>query len=213
MAYLMGGYKMESILNKNQKKIIVLNDLLYNNEKVDLIINIRYDDACNNGHNTFSITGDLYTAGKRGDKHLICCGCIHDIIEKLAPDYKKYIKWHLCSSEGPLYYLENTLYWANPLKKFNHFVYLVDDEFKIKELLGIFSLEDIEKIKSKYNNIIVETKPETYNREPDLINARKSAIWEDATIKQLQNKKLLLKRLPKLKAEFKKMVESLGFIY
>lgn len=204
---------MESILNKNQKKIIRINDLLYNGQNVDLIINIRYDDECNNGHNSFSITGSLYVAGKRSDYNLICCGCIHDIIEQLAPAYKKYIKWHLCSSKGPLYYLENTLYLANPIKEFTNFVYLVDDEFKIKELLGIFNLKEIKKLKKRYKNIIVETKPRNYNREPDLINARKTAIWENATIEQLQNKKLLLKRLPKLQKEFKKMVGELGFIY
>ena len=27
------------------------------------------------------------------------------------PEFAPYLKWHLCTSEGPLHYIENTLYW------------------------------------------------------------------------------------------------------
>ena len=54
-------------LTKNQKKRIVYKNLNYDGEKVDLIVNIRYDDECGNGHNTFAITGNLYKAGCRSD--------------------------------------------------------------------------------------------------------------------------------------------------
>lgn len=63
-------------------------------------INIRYDDSCNNGHNTFSITVDGRNFG----------GCMHDEIIKVRPELKKFIKWHLCSTDGPLHYIANTIY-------------------------------------------------------------------------------------------------------
>ena len=52
----------------------------------------------------------------------------------------------------------------------------------------------------------------------DFEAARKSAIWFDATDKQLslpseELKELLIARLPFLMANFKKDIESLGFIY
>ena len=52
----------------------------------------------------------------------------------------------------------------------------------------------------------------------DFAAARHSAIWEDATEEQLslpseELKKLLIARLPKLMANFKKDIEALGFVY
>ena len=46
-----------------------------------------------------------------------------------------------------------------------------------------------------------------------LESARKTAIWEDATLEQLQDEELLKERLPNLIEEFIEVVESLGFIY
>jgi len=50
-------------------------------------------------------------------------------------------------------------------------------------------------------------------KEADLEAARSTAIWPDATLKQLANKGLLAKRLPALMTDFKKAVEKLGFTY
>lgn len=76
-------------------------------DTLELDVDIRYDNKCNNGHNTFSITGAL-----RENRRIEACGCIHDIIAKHAPDVAPYIKWHLTTSEGPLHYLENTTWHA-----------------------------------------------------------------------------------------------------
>ena len=48
-------------------------------------------------------------------------------------------------------------------------------------------------------------------KEPDLEAARKTAIWPDATLEQLQDEEQLKARLPGLLAEFRAAVESLGF--
>jgi hypothetical protein len=39
-------------------------------------------------------------------------GCLRDEIAQHIPELAKYIKWHLCSSDGPLHYIGNTAYWA-----------------------------------------------------------------------------------------------------
>lgn len=49
--------------------------------------------------------------------------------------------------------------------------------------------------------------------DPNIEAARNSAVWPDATLGQLQDKKALEDRLPALMAEFKHDIESLGFIY
>lgn len=158
----------KSILVEDQKKEIEILNHTYGGQKVDLIIHLRYDDECGNGHNSFSITGDLYETGKRSERALISCGCTHDEIRAIAPEYTKYIKWHLMSSDEPLHYIANTIFWATTNE---------------------------------------------YNKKPNLKNARISAIAPKATLKQLQNKKWLNKRLPQLRKEFIKAMESLGFTY
>lgn len=50
-------------------------------------------------------------------------------------------------------------------------------------------------------------------KEGNLKAARDCAIWPDATQDQLKSEYALMERLPALMAEFKKDVESLGFIY
>lgn len=76
-----------------------------------IIANIRYDDNCGNGHNSFSITGEIWRQGNQRDCE--SCGCIHDEIAKHFPELKPYLKWHLMSSDGPMYYIANTIYHAS----------------------------------------------------------------------------------------------------
>lgn len=64
-----------------------------------LSVTIRYDDSCNNGHNSFSITGRTSQ----------CSGCIHEEIAKYYPEYVHLIKWHLWSSDG-WFHVENIPY-------------------------------------------------------------------------------------------------------
>ena len=103
---------MKSILTRHQKKTVTKAGITEDGTKCALVIEIRYDDGCGNGHNTFAITGDLYKAGRRTDSSHLAGGCIHEIIEKHAPELAPYIKWHLTSSDGPLHYVANSLYHA-----------------------------------------------------------------------------------------------------
>lgn len=94
----------ESKLTYNQKKEFSKSI----DSKTKIQVCLRYDDQCKNGHNTFSITGSIYENGTR-----VSGGCIHEEIEKYFPEFKHLIKWHLMSSDGPMHYLENTLFLAS----------------------------------------------------------------------------------------------------
>ena len=98
-----------------------------------MVVKLRHDDECNNGHNTFSITGELweserkyYNNGNDGrEKGLISCGCIHeDIMIYFKVTYGPLIKWHLVSDDGPMHYVANTLYHLgyqnNPTPNLGH---------------------------------------------------------------------------------------------
>lgn len=50
-----------------------------------LIISIRLSDPCNNGHDYFAITADMYKPGTKTftDRNWIAGGCLHDDILKV----------------------------------------------------------------------------------------------------------------------------------
>jgi hypothetical protein len=96
-----------SVISKKQVKSFRADYINEQGENETLIAHVRYDDQCGNGHNTFSITGDIRVKN-RWDRG----GCIHEDIAKRLPDLAKYIKWHLCNSDGPTGYIPNTIYLA-----------------------------------------------------------------------------------------------------
>lgn len=103
---------MKSILIKNQKQ--TFNKIIkFDGIPCRMSVTIRYDDECGNGHNTFAITGSIEDLNSRRKDKTIMCGCIHEQIEKYFPEFKHLIKWHLCNSGAPMYYIENTLYHAS----------------------------------------------------------------------------------------------------
>ena len=80
---------------------------------IDIVVKLRYDDGYNNGHNTFSITGDDYENGKaHTQRNVLVSGAIADIIELQIPELAHLAKWHLTSTDGPMHYIENTTYHA-----------------------------------------------------------------------------------------------------
>lgn len=81
-------------------------------EKFRIRVKIRFDDECRNGHNTFSITGDI-DERRSGAWHEYSGGCIHDEIAKHFPELAPLIKWHLVSTESPMHYIANAVYHAS----------------------------------------------------------------------------------------------------
>ena len=75
--------------------------------------NIRWDDQCGNGHNTFSITGSAWSPTNLKKDDPDTCGCIHELIAEVFPDVAHMIKYHLTSSDGPMHYVANTLYHSS----------------------------------------------------------------------------------------------------
>lgn len=96
---------------RNQK-IVTSKEFSEDGQKFRITARLRFDDECQNGHETFSITGDL-DIFERGRIRDYSGGCIHEEIEKHFPELAHLIKWHLVSTDGPMHYLGNTLYLAD----------------------------------------------------------------------------------------------------
>jgi hypothetical protein len=191
---------------------------------------VRYDDSCRNGHNTFSITGIMYDITSSIKE--IAGGCLHEEISKHFPELQPLLKWHLCSSDGPLHYIGNTIYHASNRDHWG----LLAGEFRQHTSRGKYQNNGVEGVPkwelAKPNvtevyatecpkSITLQWKPSGITgtgKERDLQAARSSAIWPEATDEQLcqpkeQLEEMLKARLPKLMQEFRTMVESLGFVY
>lgn len=101
---------------KTTKERTKTNALIFNTSRVlnkqCLKVCIRLDDQCKNGHQDFSITGELYSVVKpTTHKFLISCGCLHDKILKYFPEYEIFVKLHLSDYKGrPMYAVENGFY-------------------------------------------------------------------------------------------------------
>lgn len=81
-------------------------------EKVLMHAEVRFDDNCKNGHNSFAVTGfGWYDNWKARDWDF--GGSCHDMIEKVFPELKHLIKWHFMSSDSPMHYVANTVYHAS----------------------------------------------------------------------------------------------------
>jgi hypothetical protein len=76
---------------------------------------IRFDDECGNGHNTFAVTADIFRAIQyRGKVRTedIGGGCCHDDIAAAFPELAHLIRWHLFDQTGPMHYVANTVFHA-----------------------------------------------------------------------------------------------------
>lgn len=204
-----------SVLTKKQTKVFHYQPKNVHPDEW-LTVTVRYDDQCGNGHNTFSITA---TGQGR-------CGCLHDEIAEKLPELAHLIKWHLCSSDGPMHYIANTLYHVSDKDCWG----LRKGETrqlrngKTGELCWIL---EADKELPKYahgDNPPDETATLRYvpwnrigeGKARELDYARSSAIWPDATDEELLADNLeerLKARLPKLMEEFRLVVESLGFVF
>lgn len=71
---------------------------------------IRFDDNCKNGSQSFAITGEIYRPGARDVE---ACGCIHDEIARYFPELKPLIQWHLQDQKAPMHYVANAVYQAS----------------------------------------------------------------------------------------------------
>ena len=194
------------MLAKNQERKFRV-DLGSGQDSRVLIATICHDDRCGNGHNTFSVTGDFYdtpyrfydSSYRRGELKVLhqsgrtvwlssACDCLHDEIRRHLPNLTRFLRWHLCSTDGPLYYLENARYWfgaagwcdgqTNSPPNLEH--------FKSTIVYGALSTDE--------------------GQLSEYLARRDVADWH-------QVEQLLRARLPDLMAAFRADVESLGFTF
>ena len=219
-----------SVLTKKQEKTFRTEYMNEDGQSCVLIVKVRYDDECNNGHNTFTITGELYDRSYRirGDSlvdqlknssgktlWLGSCGCLHDEISKGFPELAPFIKWHLVSTDGPMHYIANSMYHAKaiPKEQGQYYAYLKEPVTGAEKLLEIVDEATKAKLDALHGNAM-RYEP-YYNRsakEPNLEYARSSAVWPDAQLEDFTEEKLKA-RLPALMEDFRRDVESLGFTY
>lgn len=103
---------MESILTKNQKRTKT-KVFGWDGQEYRITVTLRFDDGCGNGHNSFNATANIQCKSKNGRWCDDSFGCLHDEIAEHFPEYKHLLKWHLCSTDGPMHYIANTTYHAS----------------------------------------------------------------------------------------------------
>lgn len=187
---------------------------------------IRFDDECGNGHQTFSITADVYTEGSRRHRDIAAGGCLHNKIAKRFPELKPLIKWHLSSTDGPLHYVANTTYLAGNR---DHNGLLKGESSQIRngrtgQPCWILErtpgnlpqyvdrdTQPTEQVLTKYVPLLCIGE----GKERDFEAARSCAVWPEATNEQLSLPKeelaeLLAARLPGLIAAFRVDMDNIG---
>ena len=109
----------ESQLTKNQTLAKTIQWTGAERERHRLVITFRHDDKCGNGHNTFTVNADhdYYRAVVQGGQDVghweeIEGGRLDSLIARKAPQFLPFLKWHLCSVDGPMHYPGNVLFLA-----------------------------------------------------------------------------------------------------
>jgi hypothetical protein len=78
----------------------------------EMNVEIRFDDQCKNGHNSFAITASIYTPRSRRMGDIESGGCLHEEIARVFPELAGFVQWHLFDTNAPMHYIANTLYHA-----------------------------------------------------------------------------------------------------
>lgn len=76
-------------------------------------VKISLNDEHKNGHQDFSITGNIYGhPTSNADKYFVSGGCIHDDIIKHFPEFIPFVRLHLCDFDGvPMHAAPNMCYF------------------------------------------------------------------------------------------------------
>lgn len=128
------------------------NDLRYTTTKIvgskKIIVKIRLNDECKNGHQDFAITADIYEKATSGRYIWSCSGCCHDEILKYLPKFKLFVDLHLSDYSGvPMYAIENGYYWFREDKETAlNYIRISENEYN-----------DIQSYITQKNNGLIET--------------------------------------------------------
>lgn len=186
-----------------------------------LIAEARFNDECHNGHDTFALTGEIWRAknGAKVGRDCLACGMLHAEIARYIPAIAPMIRWHLCSTDGPMHYFANTGYHASQHGPTHAWVYYagVCDPLGLgarRRLIGYVPAIKARRAEGQ-PGYEVQWDAETAHTR-DLDAARDAAIWPDATDEELTAPGLehrLRSRLPQLMRDFRAAIESFGFAW
>ncbi len=195
---------------------------------------IRFDDSCKNGKHSFAVTGEIKIPGRRDCE---ACGCIHDDLARALPELQHLIRWHLCSTDGPMHYVANTVYHASNrdhnglLRGERRQIFKGGDKslpcWRLLDQNGnpppaIYS-------GATYNGPLADAPPPPVlswqpwerigeGKARDFAAARSCAVWPDATDEQLSAPRdeltaMLEARLPDLVEAMRADVTAAGFLW
>lgn len=207
-------------------------EIVYYGKPAIMIVELRFDDNCRNGHSSFSITADI----KKKNGTIEACGCLHDDIKEWFPELAPLIPWHLTSTDGPMHYMANTVYAAgnrdhNGLLKGEKRqirngrtgipawkLVTLDEAGNEIELYKLKKYQDAEQPPiAPYRLVYVPWDRIGEGKERDLNLARQCAVWPEATDEELCSPDLpamLAARLPGLIERFRTaMTQDCGFIW
>jgi hypothetical protein len=197
-----------------------------------LQVEVRFDDGCRNGHNSFAITA---TASHPGARDIDAGGCLHDDIVKVFPKLAPLIKWHFMAADGPMHYASNTVYHAGDRDchglaagesrqlrngKSNLPAWELVAVGPDGEVVPTYKLPKYaDAVNAPACAFTLKWRPWCRigeGKPRDLDAARHYAIWPEATDDELIAPGLrerLESRLPALVANFKETIEAAGFIW
>lgn len=136
-------------------------------ETGDLVrVVLRYDDRCGNGHNTFSITADVWEGGRAVRSEPDRCGCCHEDVARVFPEYAHLIKWHLTSSDEPMHYVANTLYHARDREYMNK---AIGEPVRWEKRLGFIGCPFTFKLRKSAIDFILAEKAQGHPFEPEQV--------------------------------------------
>lgn len=185
---------------------------------------IRYDDLCGNGHNSFAITASVYTPASRRRCDIEAGGCLHKDIARVFPELAPLIKWHLFDSTGPMHYVANTLYHASDR---DHNGLQAGEQRQIRNGRTGLPCWILETVGDAPRHVDSETQPAApvshyvpwmrtgEDKARNLDAARSCAVWPEATDDQLcapraELEVALIARLPALLEAFRAAIIGAG---
>jgi hypothetical protein len=191
-----------SVLVKHQKKTYGPKEYTRNGRRYRITVEVRWDDMCGNKRNSFTITADI----DRWNGALWVKdsgGMCHEEVAKCFPELAPFLKWHGTFSDGPMYYIENTLYWLG---------WRGYADGKPDSPPNLEHARRTAVWPEMPAEFLAPTLPPggTYGNSGEYRKNHSLGLF-----KQLEEpiKAALLERLPALMQEFKRDVESLGFTY
>ncbi|MFT3994822.1 MAG: hypothetical protein QM660_10970 [Dysgonomonas sp.] len=131
---------MTTNLTAKENEVKRSNDLRYTTTKIvgkeKIVVKIRLNDECKNGHQDFAITADIYEKKGNGQYYYSRGGCCHDEILKRFPKFKLFVNLHLSDYSGaPMYAVENGFYHLQKSDKQTVIDYLRISEEQYNKLI------------------------------------------------------------------------------